>query len=145
MEDSGLALNGLVDQASDLAAKGKTPMFLACDEQVMGLVAVADTVKPEASQALAKLRRMNLEVVMLTGDNAQTASAIASELGVDRVEAEVLPQDKAAVIKRLQSEGQKVAMVGDGINDAPALAQSCLLYTSPSPRDRSLSRMPSSA
>jgi Cu+-exporting ATPase len=124
MEDSGLALNGLVDQASDLAAKGKTPMFLACDEQVMGLVAVADTVKPEASQALAKLRRMNLEVVMLTGDNAQTASAIASELGVDRVEAEVLPQDKAAVIKRLQSEGQKVAMVGDGINDAPALAQS---------------------
>ena len=124
MEDFGVALNGLVDQASDLAAKGKTPMFLACDEQVMGLVAVADTVKPEASQALAKLRRMNLEVVMLTGDNAQTAYAIAGELGVDRVEAEVLPQDKAAVIKRLQSEGQKVAMVGDGINDAPALAQS---------------------
>jgi len=124
MEDFGVALNGLVDQASDLAAQGKTPMFLACDEQVMGLVAVADTVKPEASEALAKLRRMNLEVVMLTGDNAQTANAIAGELGVDRVEAEVLPQDKAAVIKRLQSEGQKVAMVGDGINDAPALAQS---------------------
>jgi Cu+-exporting ATPase len=124
MEDSGLALNGLVDQASDLAAQGKTPMFLACDERVMGLVAVSDTVKPEASEALAKLRRMNLEVVMLTGDNAQTAYAIAGELGVDRVEAEVLPQDKAAVIKRLQSEGHKVAMVGDGINDAPALAQS---------------------
>ena len=124
LEDSGVSLNGLVEQASSLAAQGKTPMFMACDDRAIGLVAVADTVKPEASEGLAKLRGMGLEVVMLTGDNVQTAHAIAGQLGVDRVEAEVLPQDKAAVIKRLQSEGRVVAMVGDGINDAPALAQS---------------------
>ena len=124
MEDAGVPLDGLVEQASDLAAQGKTPMFLAYDDRAMGLIAVADTVKPEASEGLAKLRRMDLEVVMLTGDNVRTAHAIAGQLGVDRVEAEVLPQDKAAVIKRLQSEGRVVAMVGDGINDAPALAQS---------------------
>ncbi len=124
MEDSDVALNGLVEQASTLAAQGKTPMYLACDDRAMGLIAVADTVKPEASEGLSKLRRMGLEVVMLTGDDVQTAHAIAGQLGVDRVEAEVLPQDKAAVIKRLQSDGRKVAMVGDGINDAPALAQS---------------------
>jgi len=124
MEDSGVSLNGLVEQASALAAQGKTPMYLASDDRAIGLIAVADTVKPEAAEGLAKLRNMGLEVVMLTGDNVQTAHAIASQLGVDRVEAEVLPQDKAAVIKRLQAEGRVVAMVGDGINDAPALAQS---------------------
>jgi len=123
MEDSGVPLNGLEEQAFALAAQGKTPMFLACDDRAMGLIAVADTVKPEASEGLARLRRMGLEVVMLTGDNVQTAHAIAGQLGVERVEAEVLPQDKAAVIKRLQAEGRVVAMVGDGINDAPALAQ----------------------
>ena len=123
MEDSGVPVNGLAGQASALAAQGKTPMFLATDGQAVGLIAVADTVKPEAFEALAQLRRMGLEVVMLTGDNVWTAHAIASQLGVELVEAEVLPQDKAAVIKRLQAEGRVVAMVGDGINDAPALVQ----------------------
>ncbi|MBT99010.1 MAG: copper-translocating P-type ATPase [Dehalococcoidia bacterium] len=123
MQESGIAMDGLVEQASALAMDGKTAMFLAADQKALGLIAVADTVKPEASKGLAKLRGMGLDVVMLTGDNAQTAHAIASQLGVEQVEAEVLPQDKAAVIKRLQSEGRVVAMVGDGINDAPALAQ----------------------
>jgi len=123
MEEAGVRLDGLVEKASALAAQGKTPMFLASDETAMGVIAVADTVKPEAQEGLAKLRRMGLDVVMLTGDNAQTAHAIAGQLGVDWVEAEVLPQDKAAVVKRLQAEGRVVAMVGDGINDAPALAQ----------------------
>ena len=123
MEDTDVSLDGLVEKASSLAAQGKTPMFLSSGGTAMGLIAVADTVKPEANEGLAKLRQMGLEVVMLTGDNAQTAHAIARQLGVDRVEAEVLPQDKAAVVKRLQAEGRVVAMVGDGINDAPALAQ----------------------
>jgi Cu+-exporting ATPase len=123
MEDSGVPVNGLAEQASALAAQGKTPMFLASDGRAVGLIAVADTVKPEAFEGLARLRRMGLEVVMLTGDNVQTAHAIAGQLGMERVEAEVLPQDKAAVIKRLQAEGRVVAMVGDGINDAPALVQ----------------------
>ncbi|MDA0263090.1 MAG: heavy metal translocating P-type ATPase [Chloroflexi bacterium] len=123
MEEAGVSLEGLLEKASALAAEGKTPMYLAADDVAMGLIAVADTVKPEAYEGLAKLRRMGLDVVMLTGDNAKTAHAIAIQLGVDRVEAEVLPQDKAAVVKRLQEEGRVVAMVGDGINDAPALAQ----------------------
>ena len=123
MEVSGVRVNGLAEQASALAAQGKTPMFLATDGQAVGLIAVADTVKPEAFEGLARLRRMGLEVVMLTGDNVWTAHAIAGQLGVELVEAEVLPQDKAAVIKRLQAEGRVVAMVGDGINDAPALVQ----------------------
>ena len=123
MEDSGVPVNGLAEQASALAAQGKTPMFLATDGQAVGLIAVADTVKPEAFEGLAQLRRMGLEVVMLTGDNVWTAHAIAGQLGVELVEAEVLPQDKAAVIKRLQAKGRVVAMVGDGINDAPALVQ----------------------
>ena len=123
MADSGIELNGLEAPARDLAAQGKTPMFLAADDRSMGLIAVADTVKPGAVQGLARLRSMGLSVVMLTGDNAQTAQAIGEELGLDQVEAEVLPQDKAEVVRRLQSEGRVVAMVGDGINDAPALAQ----------------------
>ena len=98
MEDAGVPLDGLMESASALAAQGKTPMFLSSDDTAMGLIAVADTLKPEASEGLASLRRMGLDVVMLTGDNSLTAHAIARQLGVDRVEAEVLPQDKAAVI-----------------------------------------------
>ena len=112
-----------MERASALSAHGKTPIFLAYDGRSIGLIAVADTLRPEAFEGLAKLRSMNLDVVMLTGDNVQTAQAIARELGVEHVEAEVLPHDKAAVIKRLQADGRIVAMVGDGINDAPALVQ----------------------
>jgi len=123
MQANDIELNGLNDRALELAGQGKTPMFLASDGTSLGLIAVADTLKPTSKEGVATLQLMGLEVVMLTGDNAQTAQAIARELGVDRVEAEVLPQDKVAVVRRLQSEGKTVAMVGDGINDAPALVQ----------------------
>ena len=123
MKDSGIELNGLNQKAQQLAGMGKTPMFLAYDGAPLGIIAVADTLKPTSREGVTTLQRMGLEVVMLTGDNAQTAQAISALLGVDRVEAEVLPQDKVEVVKRLQSEGKVVAMVGDGINDAPALAQ----------------------
>jgi Cu+-exporting ATPase len=123
MQASGIELDGLSDQAQQLAGQGKTPMFLAADGLARGIIAVADTLKPTSREGVAQLQRMGLEVVMLTGDNAQTARAIARQLGVDRVEAEVLPQDKVEVVRRLQSEGKVVAMVGDGINDAPALVQ----------------------
>ena len=123
MQAGGVDLNGLADTALDLANQGKTPMFVATNGTALGLIAVADTLKPTSREGVAGLQRLGLEVVMLTGDNPQTAQAIAGQLGVDRVEAEVLPQDKAEVVRRLQAEGKVVAMVGDGINDAPALAQ----------------------
>jgi len=123
MQANAVNLDGLADEALKLASQGKTPMFLARDGSILGLIAVADTLKPTSQEGVAQLKRMGLEVVMLTGDNAQTATAIAEQLGIDRVEAEVLPQDKVEVVKRLQAEGRVVAMVGDGINDAPALAQ----------------------
>jgi len=123
MQASGTALNGLADAALELAGQGKTPMFLATDGKAVGLIAVADALKPTSREGVARLQRMGLEVVMLTGDNAQTAKAIAGQLGVARVEAEVLPQDKVEVVRRLQAQGKVVAMVGDGINDAPALTQ----------------------
>ena len=123
LTSQGIALDGLSPKADRLAEEGKTPMFVLIDGQLSGLIAVADTLKPEAKEAVASFHRLGLEVVMLTGDNQRTAAAIAREAGIDRVLAEVLPHEKAQQVQALQAEGKKVAMVGDGINDAPALAQ----------------------
>ena len=105
-----------------LEGEGKTAMLVGSDGKLAGIIAVADTLKPEAKEAIAALRREGIEVVMLTGDNQRTAQAIARELGIEPVIAEVLPGDKAKVIQDLQRQGKSVAMVGDGVNDAPALA-----------------------
>ena len=123
MEANGIALDGLVEKAEAMAAQGKTTMYLSAGDKAVGVIAVADTPKENSRESVAQLRAMGLEVVMLTGDNAQTAEAIAKQLGVYNVEAEVLPADKVEVVRRLQSQGKVVAMVGDGINDAPALVQ----------------------
>ena len=123
MSEKGLSLNGLEEEAEQLWAKGKTVMFLGIDNQVVGIIALADTLKPNAKAAVDALHNMGIEVVMITGDNWRTAEAIAREVGIDRVLAEVLPEHKAQEVKKLQQEGKVVAMVGDGINDAPALAQ----------------------
>ena len=123
MQDRRLELNGLAAQGEALSQQGKTPMYVAVDGQVAGVIAVADTVKPGAREAVDELHRMGLEVIMLTGDNQRTAEAIAQQVGVNRVLAEVLPEDKVRHVRELQAEGKVVAMVGDGINDAPALAQ----------------------
>ncbi len=123
MRERKALLDGLEVQAQGLAEEGKTPMFVAIDGKPAGLIAVADTLKPNSKEAVAALHELGLEVAMITGDNKRTAEAIARQLGIDRVLAEVLPQDKAQEVKRLQAEGKVVAMAGDGINDAPALAQ----------------------
>jgi Cu+-exporting ATPase len=123
MEERGLSLNGLEKKATELLKQGKTLMFLGRDSQVAGIIALADTLKPGAKAALQALHKMGIETAMLTGDNRRTAEAIAREAGIDRVLAEVLPEHKAGEVKKLQEEGKVVAMVGDGINDAPALAQ----------------------
>ena len=124
MEEHGIRLGPLSERSDELAERGKTPMFVAVDGKPAGIIAVADVPKESSAGAIAKMREMGLEVVMITGDNRRTAQAIADQVGVDRVFAEVLPQDKAEAVKRIQAEGRKVAMVGDGINDAAALAQS---------------------
>jgi Cu+-exporting ATPase len=123
MVDAGMEMSRLAKEAELLAEAAKTPMFVALDGQVIGIIAVADTLKPYAQEALTAFHRLGLEVVMMTGDNRRTAQAIARQVGIERVLAEVLPQAKAAEVKQLQAEGKVVAMVGDGINDAPALAQ----------------------
>ena len=121
MESIGADTAALRDAAEMLAAQGKTPLYFAEDRQLLGVVAVADVVKPDSAAAIAALRRSGCEVVLLTGDNQRTAEAIARQVGVDRVIAQVLPQDKARCIEDLQKAGRLVAMVGDGVNDAPAL------------------------
>ncbi|NLM40542.1 MAG: copper-translocating P-type ATPase [Firmicutes bacterium] len=113
----------LEQESHRLAEEGKTPMYAAIDGKLAGIIAVADVIKPSSSKAIAALHRMGIEVAMITGDNQRTAQAIARQVGVDRVLAEVLPEDKAREVQKLQAEGKRVAMVGDGINDAPALAQ----------------------
>jgi len=123
MRARGLSLNGLAPQVERLQGEAKTAMLVVVDQEVRGVIAVADTVKEGSREAIQMLHDMGLRVAMITGDNRKTAEAIAREVGVDTVLAEVLPGDKAAEVKRLQEEGAVVAMVGDGINDAPALAQ----------------------
>ncbi|NIS68340.1 MAG: heavy metal translocating P-type ATPase [Proteobacteria bacterium] len=123
MNDRSVDTKELADVSSRLANEGKTPMFVAVDEKVAGIIAVADTVKEDSKEAIGTMKSMGLEVVMITGDNKRTGEAIAQQVGIDRVMAEVLPEDKAFNVQKLQLEGKKVAMVGDGINDAPALAQ----------------------
>ena len=126
LETQGIHLNGLGDRAAALAAQGKTPMYVAADGQVAGVIAVADTLKPESAEAVRELQALGLEVWMLTGDNAATAQSIAQAVGITNVLADVLPAQKSEKIKELQAQGKVVAMVGDGINDAPALAQADL-------------------
>ncbi len=123
MEEAGVDLSAWEDRAQALAAQGKTPLYFAKDTSLLGLIAVADTPKPTSRDAVAAFRSLGIDVIMLTGDNRRTADAIGAQLGVTEVMAEVLPQDKERKVSELQSQGRKVAMVGDGINDAPALAR----------------------
>lgn len=123
MDDRNIALDSLARKSDNLASEGKTPMYVAINDKIAGIIAVADTVKENSLKAIEKLHKMGIEVAMITGDNKRTAEAIAKQVGIDRVLSEVLPEDKAKEVKKLQDEGKKVAMVGDGINDAPALAQ----------------------
>ncbi|MGI6238512.1 MAG: heavy metal translocating P-type ATPase [Christensenellales bacterium] len=123
MDARGISLGALEGESDRLAGEGKTPMYVALDDSIAGIVAVADVVKKNSRATIERLHRMGVEVAMITGDNRRTAEAIARQVGIDRVLAEVLPQDKSDEVKKLQAEGRKVAMVGDGINDAPALAQ----------------------
>ncbi|MEK5507548.1 heavy metal translocating P-type ATPase [Paenibacillus sp. FSL P4-0113] len=123
MSREGIAIDDLAEQyMNDLEKAGKTAMLVAVNGSYAGLVAVADTIKETSREAVARLRAMNIEVIMITGDNERTARAVAAEAGIERVLAEVLPEGKAEEVKRLQEQGMIVAMVGDGINDAPALA-----------------------
>lgn len=123
MNSKNINLVDLEETYDRLASEGKTPMYIGINNKIAGIIAVADVVKENSAKAIKKLHDMGIEVVMITGDNKKTAAAIANQVGIDRVLAEVLPQDKSIEVKKLQEEGKFVAMVGDGINDAPALAQ----------------------
>ncbi|MBC8186174.1 heavy metal translocating P-type ATPase [candidate division KSB1 bacterium] len=123
MQEQNIRTDSVKDQLVNLADQGKTPMFVAFDNKLVGIIAVADTLKEDSEKAIQTLHRLGLEVVMMTGDNKRTAEAIAKLVNVDRIFVDVLPEEKANHVKKLQSEGKIVAMVGDGINDAPALAQ----------------------
>ncbi len=123
MDERRISLEELQVTSDQLAGEGKTPMYVAMDGKISGIIAVADVVKESSARAIKKLQTMGVEVAMITGDNRKTAEAIAKQVGIDRVLAEVLPQDKSNEVKKLQAEGRKVCMVGDGINDAPALVQ----------------------
>ena len=121
MKEKNIALGTSIDDIEKLSLQGKTPMIVAINEEIKGIIAVADTIKPSSKRAIEKLHAMGIKVTMLTGDNKNTAKAIGKEVGIDNVIAEVLPENKAEEVKNLQHQGYKVAMVGDGINDAPAL------------------------
>jgi Cu+-exporting ATPase len=123
MMERSISLTGMEEASDQLAGEGKTPMYVAINGKLAGIVAVADVVKESSRAAIERLHKMGIEVAMITGDNKRTAEAIAKQVGIDRVLSEVLPQDKSDEVRKLQADGRKVAMVGDGINDAPALAQ----------------------
>lgn len=123
MKDVGVDLFDFEARAEELADQGKTPMYVGLEEELLGIIAVADTVKENSLKAIEALKAMGIEVAMITGDNEKTAQAIGKQMGIDKILAEVLPEDKSLAVKQLQEEGRKVAMVGDGINDAPALTQ----------------------
>lgn len=123
MEDEGISLDNWKEKMEKLADQGKTPMLFAKEKKILGVISVADVVKPTSREAVRQLKEQGIEVVMLTGDNKRTAEAIRKELNIDQVIAEVMPQDKEREIARLQEQGKKVAMIGDGVNDAPALAR----------------------
>jgi Cu+-exporting ATPase len=123
MEQHGVDCGSLAERMIELAARGQTPVLLAVGKKAVGLLSVADPIKQDSREAIARLHSLGLNILMVTGDNAMTARAIADQAGIDEVRAQVLPQDKAAVVQELQNQGETVGMVGDGINDAPALAQ----------------------
>ncbi|HEB01466.1 MAG TPA: copper-translocating P-type ATPase [Candidatus Portnoybacteria bacterium] len=123
MRDNGVEIKGLISKIEKLENQGKTVMILAQDKKLVGLIGLADTLKEGSKEAVKKLKKLGLEVIMITGDNKKTAQAIAQQVGIEEVLAEVLPEDKSKEVKKLQKKGKRVAMVGDGINDAPALAQ----------------------
>jgi Cu2+-exporting ATPase len=123
MRDHQIALNGIGERAATLEGAGRTVIYAAIDGQAAGVIAIADAIRPSSHLAVVELRKLGVEVAMLTGDNRATAERIAGDLGIETVFAEVLPGQKADMVKQLQQQGKLVAMVGDGINDAPALAQ----------------------
>lgn len=123
MQQQNISTGKMAAKAAQLAEEGKTPLYFACGGSLLGIIAVADTVKPTSAEAIARLRSMGISAVMVTGDNAVTAEAIRRSTGLDKAIAQVLPQDKERIVRELQQQGHKVAMVGDGINDSPALAR----------------------